>query len=273
MEINKFKSNYLYVLSGLCITLYILYVRVIMIRLPKDLNLFSEGKIDITLFFMVISGILISTLIIIINIAVLRKKSINQRFFTIYVHKFSEFLDRSLFEAYKAGNFFIQDGYDKISKIAKQFYLKFGNKQEGLLVFVNFFIRLFVVIAFLIDIFCFFMFDYFYKLLILLCIPLVNNLIIYILTDFSKNLGEISSCLIIKNIGTDVNTNLPITRYSASPGNEHIDLDYYIEQYIICSKISGYLQRYNVILNYYNAYFNIIIYSLYLGGWLYILVQ
>ena len=203
----------------------------------------------------------------------LQKRRIKQHFFTTYGIKISEFFDRALFEVYRAGNFIIPDGYDKIARIANQFYLKFGNKPEGLLIFVSFFIRFIIVTVFLIDVFYFYKLDYFYKVLILLCIPLFNNLLIYILTDFAKNLDEIKSCLIIKDLGMDNETKLPITRYSPSPGNEHIELNYYIEQFIICSKVSGYLQIYNSILQYYSLRCNIIIYVLYLIGWLFIVYK
>ena len=54
-------------------------------------------------------------------------------------------------------------------------------------------------------------------------------------------------------------------------GNEDIDLKYTINEFYRCSKISGYLEAYEFYVNYYSPYFNIIIYSAYLSGWLYVI--
>lgn len=273
MENNNLKLNYFYFFSGLLFVLYVIYIRLIMVRLPKDLNLFHNGTLNTKLVIMVVIGIFFSAGFLAVNLYLLKTKEIKQSFFSKYFTILGDFIQRALFEVYRSGELFITDGYNKISYLAKNFYDVFGNKTEELLIYINFCVRFFIVGIFLIDVFYFFQFNYFYKVLIFLCIPICINILIYILTDFSKNLEELKASLIITDLGIDKETNLPRTKYAPSPGCEDIDLRYYIDQFVICNKIHGYLIVYYILQRYISIRCNIIIYSLYLLGWLFILFK
>lgn len=76
---------------------------------------------------------------------------------------------------------------------------------------------------------------------------------------------------IIEDRGIDEESQLPITNYKLQPGFEQYDLRYTIEQFIICNKLTGYLEMYDRYANFFNPRVNIFIYTLYLLGWLYVL--
>ena len=92
----------------------------------------------------------------------------------------------------------------------------------------------------------------------------------FILDKVANNLPLIESYL-IKGETVDLVTKKVNLTFSASPGNENIDLDYTVEEYAICSKIRQYLDIYFSLNHYYLPRFNIIMHLLYLFGWLYIL--
>ena len=70
--------------------------------------------------------------------------------------------------------------------------------------------------------------------------------------------------------GIDNETQLPITSYQLKPEYKDNDLSSVIEQYVLCNKLSGYLNFYDRYNHFFTSKFNIIIYSCYLLGWLYI---
>lgn len=273
MKNSNCKLNYFYFFSGFFFILYIIYIRLIMVRLPKDLSLFQNGMFNTKLFVMIIIGVSFSISLLLLNLYFLKNNTIKQGFLSKYLSIFSDFIQRSVFEVYRSGELFISNGYTKISFLAEKFYTIFGNKTEELLIYVNFFIRFLIVSVFLFDVFYFFQLNYFYKILVFLCIPICINVLMYILTNFSKNLEEIKASLTITDLGIDKETNLPQTRYAPSPGFEDINLAYYVKQFIICNKIYGYLRVYHVLLRYISIRCNIVIYSLYLLGWLFILYK
>lgn len=105
----------------------------------------------------------------------------------------------------------------------------------------------------------------------LLCISLFIKVIFYALRDFANNLEDAKSFLIIENIGEDLKTQQPITEFNLKPEYKKLNLDYYVKQYILCSKLTGYFQIYDQYLKLLTPYFNIIIYTLYLIGWSFII--
>lgn len=86
-----------------------------------------------------------------------------------------------------------------------------------------------------------------------------------------KNLDDIKETLIIEACGYDTITLEPITKYKPSEGHEDIDLEYYIDQYILCNKLKGYLDMFDTYKNYLNPRFNIVIYSIYVFLWYFVL--
>lgn len=93
------------------------------------------------------------------------------------------------------------------------------------------------------------------------------------LKDFAGNLEEAKSFLIIEDQGINQETGLPRTTYSFKEEIRSLglDLEYYVGQFILCSKITGYLNIYDRYSKFFSPYFNLIIYSLYFLGWLYVL--
>ncbi len=273
MMSTRIKINYIHLVFGLFFVLYTIYIRIILVRLPKDLHLYIENSLNITLLLITLFGLFLSIYVITNNLYLLLYKNTNKSTLSRVFLVIPAFINNALYEVYRVSELVVSEGYDQIANLAAKFYSIFGNKSERLFIFISFFMRAFIVSVFLVDIFYFFRLNYFYNVLILLLIPLGINLIFFILNDFSQNLDDIKSSLIITDLGIDKINNLPITNYRPSPGNENIDLKYCVEQYILCSKISGYLEVYNATLRYYSIRLNIIIYSLYFTGWLFILYK
>ena len=73
-------------------------------------------------------------------------------------------------------------------------------------------------------------------------------------------------------MGFDNETQLPLTYYELKDAYKEYDLSYYIQQYILCSKITGYLDMYDKYSSYFTPYFNKIIYGLYVVAWSYVLL-
>ena len=91
------------------------------------------------------------------------------------------------------------------------------------------------------------------------------------LKDFAGNLEEAKSLLIIEEKGINDENNLPRTSFSLKEEFKDLDLEYHVGQYILCSKISGYLEMYDRYSAFFTPYFNIVIYLSYLTGWCYVL--
>lgn len=268
-------SRIIYILIGLFIVFYTFYMRVIHVRLPKNLFFVENCYINYGLILIVILWIITSIVIIYQSAKILLKKKKNYKFeFLInIIIKIAEFIEKALLEFYSYLFNLVPDAYYKLAKLVAKFYNRFAHL-EFLFILISYFCRLIIVIIFLIDVFYFFKLHYFYKSLILLCVPICINIWYYILEDFSKNLEDTESYLIIKHKGIDVETNLPITEYSPSAEYDFMDrqtLNYYVKQYILLSKITGYLEVYNKILKYYGTLSKIIIYTMYLIGWLYVI--
>lgn len=271
---NDFKLGYyLYLLTGFIIISYIFYIRLILVRLPKELFLKLNGNINLNLLFIIFIGIAISISIIVINLYLLLNKQVNQSFISNILSKIQEYFHRALFEVYNLIINLIPHSLDKIPLIVKNFYNIFGNRAEEIFVFVVYSIRFIIVISFLVDILVFFRFNYFYKALMLLLIPICVNILFFMLTDYSKNLEELQSCLIIKDGGMDKDTKMLITEYSLTDENKGLNLKYLVEQYKLCLALSQYLIYYNMVLRYVSIRCNLLIYCLYLFGWLFIIYK
>lgn len=270
---NDLKINYIYFFPGLFFILYIVYIRVIIVRLPRDLHLYINDQLNTKLLIIIIIGLCISLQIIAFNLFLLLHKQIRENIISANLTKIKSFMDKALFEVYLAITFLMSNNYTKMSTISKKFYVIFGNITEGLFIYITYFVRFVLVFIFMFDVFYFFELNYFYKSLIFLCIPLSINVLLFMLNDFANNLNDAKSYLNIENLGIDKETNLPIIEYSPSQGNEDINLDYHIEQYLLCLKLKGYLDVYNIVLQYYSIRCNIIIYSLYFFCWLFIIYK
>lgn len=267
--INKKIIIFINIIIGLLLIIFTIYRRIFVVRLPKSLYIFND-TINYVLLVTVILGFLICSYYLIITIRLIfLKNKFKRNFFT----KLNDIIENALFEVYNSCANYIPDMFNKISLLAENFYALFHKRMEYTLLFLLFFIRLIIIIAFLIDIFIFFKFNYFYKALYLLCISLFIKIIIFILRDFANNLEDAESILIIEDRGIDSETQLPITTFKLKEEYKNLNLQYYIKQYILCSKLTGYFEMYDCYSKFFTPYFNFSIYLLYLIGWLYILYQ
>lgn len=270
MKINFLNKKIFYIFIGFLIIFYTIYYRIFVKRLPKNLFLFDN--LNYKLIFIIIIGIFTSILILYKSILVLNNKNQNNsNLLNKLSIKFNEILDEVMLETYNFCQNNVKNSYDKCSNIAQNFYNFWGHKHEGFLIFISLSIKFSIVLAFLVDVFVFFELKYFYMMLYLLIINIIINILIFILKDFVKNLEDIKSCL---NFTTTINEKEGSYSVVIEPseGNEDIDLAYHIEQYKICNKITGYLKAYDFYNQYYIIRLSIVIYSLYLFGWLYILL-
>lgn len=266
----KFYKKLFYILLGVVLTLYIIYIRLIVIRAPRDLILFNSTY-NYKLIFIMSMGIIISLFLVYKNMRIILEKKesnniINQLITTLnktITNSFNELFNFILFT-------FVKEPYEVCSLFAKKFYALFSKITEGIFIYINILLKFIILIVFLIDVFYFFRLNYFYKALILLCISICISIVMFILDKVANNLPLIESYLIKGETVDSVTKKVNLT-FSASPGNENIDLDYTVEEYAICSKIRQYLDIYFSLNHYYLPRFNIIMHLLYLFGWLYIL--
>lgn len=270
--IKKRTLLYLNLFLGFSIIFYVFYIRVIVERLPKELYIYdAENNIKLRLLVIIILGIIIAIIQIISNIILLLHCARAEGKLKKILNSVGTILDDALFETYNLLVNQIPNSYDKLSFISKKFYNIFYNISEIFFIIIEYAIRSLILICFLIDVFVFFRLEFMYKALYLLLISMLIKIFFYMLKDIASNLGILEKDLIITNKGIDEATVLPRTSYRFKDINETADLNYHIDQYILCSKLSGYLENYKKYRQFLQPYFTLIIYSCYLLGWCYIL--
>jgi hypothetical protein len=253
---------------------YFFYIRVILNRLPRELIIFQETFINYRLLFILITGIGVSSLMIIISILkLLHIELAPRKSFT----NFNEIINKALEEVYGFIFSFFENPYEKTVNIADKFYKIFGQKTEGFFIYISYTIQFIILVSFLIDVFWFFKLELFYKALSLLIITIAIKILFFSLRLYSTNLSDLESMLVITTTDQiDPETNTPIVEYSPIPQLNHvIDFNFseHMLQYKLCSKINGYLEIYDLASKYFSARLNLIIYPCYLIGWIYILYQ
>ena len=258
-------------LLGVLLIIYTFYVRLLKTRLPKDLTFLSSIEVNYVLLILVLFSIVICSTILLQNIFLLTNHVPKASYLNKFAGKITKVIDNALFTTYGVIANMIPDFYDKSSYICQKFYKYFKNKSETTFLFILYTIRLLIVLAFLIDVFLFFKLHYMYKCLFLLCISIIIKIYLYILKDFTSNLEDFKKILIIKDEGIDSETNLPITSYKLTAQYQTFDLEYSTGQFILLNKVNGYLDIYEKYSNFFTPRVNIVIYSLYLIGWLYVL--
>jgi len=260
----KTLQNYIYIIIGSSFISLIFYNRVIVTRLPKELYIFTPN-LNILLCLIIFAGVCLSFNIIYFSLKILLNIKIKDNFATKYFFKINHIIEESLKNVYNLIGFFSPNMYNYISSFCWFFYEHMKDKREDLFAILCYIIRIFIVFVFLYDVFFLFELKYFYKVLILMIIPIIKNIIFYILKDFITNLDLITPALQIEIIAEDHHI------FSPTKGYEHIDLNYYIQEFIRCIKVRGYLEEYRVYGEYYLFRVSLFIYSLYLIGWLYII--
>lgn len=272
--INKNKYfNFLQIILGFILIIYILYNRTFRIRLPQDLDIYHNDNLNLNLVFLIIVSIFANIIVIYLSVKSLRSINNTEAWYKKIGLFISQFISDCLYEAYDYLISKYANAYDKVSFFCNKFYKAFGEKGEYLFIFLEYFIKFSILLVFLIDVFVYFRLFYFYTSLFLLLVVLFIKLLFFILRDYAKNLEEIKQTLIIIPEGLEKTTELPWTTYKPSKGNEHINLDYNVKEFISCNKITGYLDIYNKYTNYFIPRFLIIIHGLYLIGWFYILYK
>lgn len=250
---------------------YIIYQRLFVIRLPKELYFFDNGHLKLNLVLFTTLSIIFCLANLIAIILFLRNKQ-TTNIFTQLSLKANTIVEQAFSDLYNFICNFIPNIYDKVSYLSQKFYVNFHEISETLFLFIQYGIRLIILFFFILDVFIFFKLNYMYKVLYLLCISMLIKLLFYILKDFSANLEEARSYLIITDLGIDRRTHLPRTNYKLKEEYNHLDLEYHIGQYILCLKVSGYLDMYQRYSNFFYPYVNSIIYSFYLIGWIYVIL-
>lgn len=266
-EINNILLLIINLILGGIFVGFVIYRRFFVIRLPKSLWIWNDN-VNYLLLLIIILGLILSLYQVFINAYYLIKKdNIKSKLFA----KLNQFIENALFTFYSFISNRIPNIYIKISLLAENFYAAFHKHTECLLLFALYIIRIIIIIAFLFDIFAYFKLDYFYKALYLLCFSLFIKLLLYILRDFASNLEHAESLLSIQHQGIDLNTQLPITDFSLKEEYKKLDLDFYVKQYLLCSKLSGYFTMYDRYSYTFSPYINLIIYFIYAFGWSYVL--
>lgn len=263
-----------HVILGFSIVFYTFYRRVIFIRLPKDLYFWQDDQFNYNLLLFALIGFSLCTYIFYKSIKLFFDKGSSTTWINRILYKINLTIENALFEVYTViGNRMFFNPYTHVSFLAQKFYKYFHKKPETFFLFILYFIRLIILCSFLIDIFIFFKLNYFYKASYLLCISLLVKILFYILKDFSNNLEETASFLDITSLSINTETNLPRTSYHLKEKYKHLDLHYHVGQFILCSKISGYLHVYERYSDFFTPRFNILLYFLYTIGWSFILIK
>jgi len=266
-------DKYLYILLGFLLTLYILYIRIFLVRLPKELLIKSNDILYFYKILLIIIPVIVCAAVIVNNILIELQYSQNTNKFKQVITFILGIIENSYKHLYSFLMSFIENKYDIISNISYYFY-KYAHKySEYSLLFITYIIRLIIVLIFTYEVFFKFKLDLFYKSLGLLCINLIINLFVFVLKDFATNVDALKEALIIEDLGINQETQLPVTNYSLKPEYEDNDLQYVIQQFILCNKLTGYLDYHNRYVHFFSSKFNIIVYTLYLIGWSYILFQ
>ena len=262
------------IILGLLLVFDTIYKRLIITRLPKDLWLIQDGIFLKGLSIFVFLSIFISAYLCVNNLLFLCGKEHGEGFISRLSGKLNDVIDNALQEIYiLVGNFLTKEPYDKVSFFSEMFYKYFHKTTEAFFLFILYFIRIIILLCFLIDVFIFFRLNYMYKSLYLLCFSMIIKIIFYMLKDFSGNLEETKSVLNINDKGMAPHTELPRTTFSLKEEYKDLDLVYHVGQFILCSKIKGYLEIYDRFTKLFNPYFNTFVYFLYFGGWFFVLFK
>lgn len=262
---------YSYLLLGFSIITHISYIRLIVVRLPKELYIYDlQHNINLRVVLLIFGGLIIATFKIISSIMILYKVTGKTSLFTKLGKTITEIIANALFEVYNAIVEKIPDAYDKLSAISKKFYQTFSLISETFFIVIDYIVRSVILLFFIIDVFIYFRLDLMYKALYLLIISILIKGFFYMLRDIASNLETLENDLIITDKGIDSYTGLPKTAYRFRDVNETADLNYHINEYIFCSKLTGYLNNYDRFSRYLQPLFSLVLYSLYFFTWSYI---
>lgn len=269
MQINIINKQLLVIL-GFSIFALTFYRRFIILRLPKSLYFLENFTIKYIFIVVVLMSIITSCLIIRTYIYILFNKPLPDNIFIKIGMKIHEMIENAISEAFGVIINAIPNSVDKISNFCQKFYNLFETRPETFFLFILYFIRIIILMSFLIDVFIHFRFNYMHKAFYLLTFSVLIKVLFYVLRNYASNTEQIESVLIIIDKGLDSSTNLPITTYEFN--DEHkgqgYNLKYHVQQFILGNKLSGYLDNCDRYTAFFAPYINVLIYSSYLIEWL-----
>ena len=201
---GNFKNNLLFIV-GITIITYILYIRLFLKRMPKELNiemsLFTK-TIFITMFIGFLMLLLNSIRLFLINKKFYKPKMPKNQYFVFIKDKlqlYSDFWSNSLKKVHER----LVQGYlsyylEKIGSYLPQ-YFKIYETYYLTLAF-NFLPKSIVLVTFLIDVLFYQELYYFYKTAPLLLLPLIYQYLVYaVYQDALNGVFEADNCLVIIN--------------------------------------------------------------------------
>ena len=118
---NIFKNNYIYLSIGFIIVVYTLYIRLIIVRLPRDLCFINDQGINITTIGLTISRIIVCVYSLILNYKIICKKTIKVTYFKRVITKVMETISKSLLEVYSYLINNVEDNYNKLANLIYSF--------------------------------------------------------------------------------------------------------------------------------------------------------
>lgn len=263
--------NYIYIILGAFFVTYLIYIRFFFVRLPKDLHFNALDNTYTLKMTLLLLSIVICIYLIIKNIKEIFNIENKQNAITKIFFFFSQIIEESLKRFFAFILSFYHDPYELLSNLSRKFYDYAYKYPEYYLLFFTYFVRMIILLIFLVEIFLTFKFQIFYKSLILLSLVLLVKFLIFVLKDFAQNLSTHQDVLIIEDKGVDEKTQLQTIIYTLKPEYKGNDINYVVREYVLCNKLLGFLHMYNLYAAFFNPRINFVIYSLYLLGWLYIL--
>lgn len=201
----KSTINKLYILLGAFIVCYILFIRLIWKRLPKELS--TDLPEYLMLFYLLIISMFI--VLIIINIFHLFNKTIHpnkglkiiSQFIQECLYTFDEYIKNKDYTYFSLGSLLQSFCSVYVYCVNRNSF----KKHRYLLVLFDILPKVIMASVFLFEIIFMHKINYFYKLSGLLLLPLVFNYVIYTLKDFcTRNLEIFDTILCI----TDINDNI-----------------------------------------------------------------
>lgn len=281
------------VLIGCLISTYILFMRLIYKRLPRDLSI--DLSTTLLYIYVGILSMFLFSLSYTIYKAFFYQERADRIDYLRYIRPLMSFWNHCLIQFDYFIKSHIENSWDITVAIGLYLYNKYSHKHMVFSIVLFCIIpKVIVVCAFLIDIFLYHKFNYFYKLSYLLIIPLIFNYLIYSLHDLSiTNIIKMSEEIVIKDdTGSKL---LPIeasfrmfrekhTYFEFEPTpefeyiyrfcNEEQTLDgflYYVKIYSKLHNIFDLTMNIGYIKERIIPYPNIMIYLLYSIGWSYII--
>jgi len=277
-------TNILYVISGIIIICFIFWSRLIRVRLPKEI-LTDGSPVEILgvtcLFLLFLILFLYSS-----NKILPRKKNkeswVNK--IILYISKnyyLNQFLSFIIYRVIQGPIFVYNEIYKRvymrpvIEYIGSHLSAKLNNYKEIFYVIVFVIPKIIPSICFFIDIVVYKEFFYFYNSLVLLIIPLIINVILFVIQDHSlKQKDRIEHFFIFEEVDTKVYISLQhdlTVEDREFAINASSDALYYVRlSYIF---IDNFVNQINEIKNLYKYEINIFYYGMYLiGFFVYLLI-